>query len=304
MSYRLYRYRREFNRLITARNTTKSRFLRLFIICLFVIVVYLPFSLWILVNLSSEIKDPYNWNDVHGPKLRTILKIPVFGQVSIEKWVQVATGYVFFFVFGTGTDSHNLYKKMLLALGFGKVFPNLYVKRESGSSTPRSFIVAKAWSSNLSSRAKSMFFSKTDTTVNTLNNSSSTGNNSIALETVTDLRPVTTEDTILSHKQGDAERGPSQSKSAFFKRIFRTDTYRDSVLPLFSRRPVTEFADSDRSVTRAASPRVHSHAWASNKPPSQQASVTDGVHIIREIHQDRHARHQAEQSRRSVEAWA
>jgi len=53
-------------------------------------------------------------------------------------------GYVTFLLFSTSTDAHNTYKKMMLAISLGKLFPSLYVMRETGSSTPSSFISAHA----------------------------------------------------------------------------------------------------------------------------------------------------------------
>ncbi|CAO2649607.1 Nn.00g069920.m01.CDS01 [Neocucurbitaria sp. VM-36] len=304
--YRLYRYRREFHRLIAARNTTKSRFIRLFVICIFVILLYLPYSFWLLVSLSSAIKDPYNWNEVHGPNFNTIMRIPAFGQVPIEKWVQVATGYAIFFVFGTGTDSHNLYKKMLLALGLGKIFPSLYIISESGSTTPSNFINARAWGSQLSTRAKSMFWSKAHgtniSTTDTYNNS--TCNNSTVTDTISDLHNVTTEDIVLKQNQERIQQDSTSTEPSFFKRVFLRQSTRHTGLPLFSRRSITEITDTTDSVTRSLAPGVHASAWASEDLGARQGRDRDVVHVVHEVHQDRCKRGEIEKERRSTDAWA
>ncbi|KAF1850864.1 STE3-domain-containing protein [Cucurbitaria berberidis CBS 394.84] len=304
--YRLYRYRREFHRLIAARNTTRSRFIRLFIICMFVILVYLPYTFWVLGNLFGAIQDPYDWNHVHGPQFNTVMKVPVFGQVSIEKWVQVATGYVIFFVFGTGTDSHNLYKKMLLRLGCGRIFTSLHVMRESGNSTPSGFITARTWGSNLSSRAKGMFWSNSGTKIvsatDTLDDS--TCSNSVMLNSISHLHNITTEDTLLKQKQEGTQHGSSLLEPSFLKRVFRCQGHRHPVLPLFSRRSITELTETDKSATGSVSPGVHAFAWASEAPVSNQVRDQDVVHVVREIHQDRRERHEVENERKSTDAWA
>jgi pheromone a factor receptor len=131
LSYRLYRYRREFSRLVAARNTTKSRFVRLFVICLIVIAVCLPYTAWLVVDVLKVINGPYSWSRVHNPEtFHNILKVRMFGHVAPDKWGQVATGYVVIFVFGTGSDAHNTYKKMLLALGLGRFFPTSCARAE------------------------------------------------------------------------------------------------------------------------------------------------------------------------------
>jgi pheromone a factor receptor len=161
LSYRLYRYRREFVRLVAARNTTKSRFIRLFIICIVIIAAYVPYTIWLLVVICRTLTDTYSWHRVHNPaSFHSIIKQPVHGVVSVDKWGQVASGYVLFFVLGTGADAYNTYKKMLTAMGLGRIFPSLYILRESGASTPNSFLNARSWTESLSSKAKGMFWSR------------------------------------------------------------------------------------------------------------------------------------------------
>jgi pheromone a factor receptor len=240
LSYRLYHYRREFARLVAVRNTTKSRFIRLFVICLIIITIYVPYTIWLLVVLCRAVVDPYSWSRVHDPqRFNTIVKAPSFGQVTVDRWGEVVSGYIVFFVFGTGSDAHNMYKKMLLAIGLGKIFSRLYVVRDSGNSTPNSFIVARTWTSNLSSKAKSMFWSRTNLVISTFDNP--TRNNSVALDSVQRLRSVSNE--VLAIEQREA---PHHS---LFARIFFRKTRQQPVLPLFEYHPhcLTETSEIDLS---------------------------------------------------------
>ena len=95
------------------------------------------------------------WNSIKNHRLDVILKFQSNGVVHLDKWGQIAMGFVTFLLFGTGTDAHNTYKKMLLFFGLGKIFPSLYIMRESGSSTPSSFIAARLWTESCVSKAKS-----------------------------------------------------------------------------------------------------------------------------------------------------
>ncbi|KAF2024920.1 kinase-like protein, partial [Setomelanomma holmii] len=269
LSYRLYRYRREFLTLISARNTTKSRFIRLFVICLIVIAVYVPYTTWLLFMLCRAITDTYSWDRVHHPStFNTILKVPALGQVTVDRWGQVATGYVLFFVFGTGKDAENTFRDMALALGLGRCFPGLHERRESGHSTLHSFIAARSWSRSLSSRAKSMFWNtRTD----------SVDGSAVAMKS---LGRVTTEERGL---HPSSEAGAS-NKQSFFARLFARNSDQRSFLPIFSRPTVTEMTDIDtgKLANRDHSPGASAHAWATDKSSSRCVSECDGVHVVRE----------------------
>ncbi|KAF2181807.1 STE3-domain-containing protein [Zopfia rhizophila CBS 207.26] len=293
--YRLYRYRREFSRLIAARDTTKSRFLRLFIMSAMLIVLVLPYSIYVLYFNTNQTVDEYSWSGVHGPGWNSVVKVPMAGQVQYDVWGKIAVGYIAFFVFGTGSDANNLYKKMLCSIGLGKVFPNLYRMSESGSSTPSS--VSRRWCS-LSSRAKS-FFSKNTSVTETLPTASRNESVAVNLHTTSrnesttekssttsksnSLYPISTSDPISPH------RSPSPSNLSFFQRLFsRRNGSHQPALPLFLKKSVDEVTEAEKS-TRSTSPGVYSHAWASESSAQAQARESIGVHVVREVRQDRDA---------------
>ncbi|KAF2630214.1 STE3-domain-containing protein, partial [Macroventuria anomochaeta] len=176
---RLYRYRREFSRLVTARNSTKSRFFRLFLMCMVFLLAVAPYSVYPFYYFCSsmaEFEYDSEWEELQGNRRNMILKFPSDGQVHIDKWGQICLGYVIFLLFGTGTDAQNTYKKMLLVFELGKIFPSLYVMRESGTSTPSRFISVRTWTSSCMSKAKS-YFSKGDSQISSFGGS--TFNNSV-----------------------------------------------------------------------------------------------------------------------------
>ncbi|CBY01194.1 similar to pheromone B alpha 2 receptor [Plenodomus lingam JN3] len=273
--YRLYRYRREFSRLISARNTTKSRFVRLFILCMITVVAYTPYTIWLLITLCGAIKDPYDWDSIHGPQFNTIMMIPALGQVSIERWIQVATGYVIFFVYGTGADAHNLYKKMLLLVGLGKWFPSLY----NLNSAPSTFIAARSWSSSVSSKAKSMFWSKSDSETETMDGT--TANGSVRHNSVTPTQVVPTRCNTLTL---------TSRLISFFTSILARQPRRTDVLPLYSpdytgRSLVSISQAQVQPSVHHASIGIETHAWATDEPAVPGASGANGVQVSRELRQ-------------------
>jgi pheromone a factor receptor len=246
LSYRLYRYRREFVRLVAARNTTKSRFIRLFAICIIIIAAYVPYTLWLLSRVCRTVTAQYSWQRNHDPAtFNSIVKIPVNGTVTVDKWGQVASGYVLFFVFGTGSDAYNTYKKMLLLVGLGRVFPSLHVMRESGANTPNSFINARSWTESLSSKAKSIFWSRS---------------NSV------------TEETSVS---GTRHEQQHVREISWFGRLFGQRSRQLSVLPVF-------LAHRKRSVAELTVSDTHKRDISSGAS-APQCSVDGDVRVFHEV---------------------
>ncbi|KAF2823890.1 STE3-domain-containing protein [Ophiobolus disseminans] len=276
LTYRLYIYRQEFARLISARNTTKSRFIRLLIICLIVIVVYVPYTCYLLAALVRLMQgqEPYSRGRVHdSTTFNTIMRVPTYGRVPIDKWGQVATGYVIFFVFGTGADAWKTYKKMGLALGLGKWFPALYKDEESGNSTPTSM---RTWTS----RTKSALWSRSGSVSAPTTTGDTMRNTSVVMAELPEFRSTMTEEPVLPPRESTSTR------SSFLSRIFSRTVVPHAVLPLFTHRShfIPETRDS-RPPPRDRSPGVSARAWAtqSDKSSSRHESETDGVRVFREV---------------------
>jgi pheromone a factor receptor len=294
--YRLFRYRQEFSRLLNARNTTKSRFIRLFTICIVTLLFYVPYNLaafWLFLN-EVPWQAPYNWDEVHGPKFNTVIRVPTHGQVHLDKWGQVMTGYVIFLIFGTGSDAYDTYKKILIAVGLGKVFPSLYIMHESGGGTPSSFISARGWTASCASKAKSIFSSRSQS-VSHLETDISIGNmrnNSVVLESIPDPRPESSAASILP--QGSAS---PPTRASFFNRFF-TRGREQPILPVFSQRKVP---CADESAVASADQSFSAHVWAADDLALQRNSEPSGVQVIHEIHQAREERGRPD---RKSDIWA
>lgn len=126
--YRLFKYKRDFSFIVSSSGTTtKSRFLRLLIISLLLLVGSYPVQLYLLYfNLTEYLPWlPYSWSYVHGPQWGEIEKTPMLGQVFFDRWIHVVAGYLLFVFFGFGNDATLMYRSALLKLGFGRCFPGL-----------------------------------------------------------------------------------------------------------------------------------------------------------------------------------
>lgn len=151
--YRLYRYRQEFSRLLEASNTNRSRFLRLFIMSLVLILGILPLQFYLFVLNVNRPQIRYSWSEVHNESWSKIIMVPSGGHVTIDRWVQIGCGFLVFIFFGFGTDAVAMYRSWLVTLGFTRFFPRLK-RRQSSVLSQRG-----SWTS-FGSRTKSMLSSR------------------------------------------------------------------------------------------------------------------------------------------------
>lgn len=160
---------------------------------------------------------------------------------------------------------------MLLAIGLGSIFPSLRVAHESGAATPSSFINARTWTESVASRAKGMFWSRSDSVADTF--AASSRSDSVAMTSMARLKPVGGEVQVMQTVQ------PS-----FFKRWLGRSSQQSSELPLFvDKRSLSaaELVDSDDNKA-GLSPGVSTGAWASNESSPAQGSE-DGVLVLHEV---------------------
>lgn len=266
------------------------------------VLVFVPYMFWILWLFASNLNEPFSWDYVHGPEWNSVVKVPAYGEVRVDKWGQVATGFAAFVIFGTGTDANNTYKRMLCALGLGKIFPRLYVMHESGSSTPRSFRAARGWVSSQGSKAWRLFSKKSDQDTLQSTTASTVPNNSVTstLETPgsTSFRPVESYDPILSQQERANQQhhqptqGPNHGKS-IYNRLFSRRDNRQPILPLFSRKKSYEMAEAEKSPTETIPPgsNFRAHVSVPRNSNADQAASSEGVIVVREVYQKDSSRH-------------
>ncbi|KAH7122602.1 pheromone A receptor-domain-containing protein [Dendryphion nanum] len=290
--YRLQRYRREFHRLISARNTTKSRFIRLFLISMLIIIFLLPYSFFTLYKNAEQVTDDYSWDAVHGSTWNSAIKVPTGGVVRFDTWIHITQGYLVFIIFGTGADAYNTYKRILCTIGLGKVFPSLYIITESGSSTPSSLTFARSWVSAYTNKAKSAFSRKSSVT-ETL----PTRCDSIPTSTATSNTPknmslnvIPTNEPFIQQPQLSHEP-TMRTKQYFLGRVFTRRRGKHPLLPLFTKKSTEQTTGTEKSSpTNTQSTSISAHAWASDSPTTvhigDPTAGISGVHVVHEVRQD------------------
>ena len=147
------RYKKSFSVVLASADSsmTKRRFLRLFLMALTLIIVLSTSQAYVLYKNSSMPFIPYKWSVVHDKEAwRTITFIPTNGVVIYDRWAQIATGFVVFLFSGLGTDAVKFYRRFLLKLGLGKIFPRL----AADHSTRRRSHATDSQASSVGSRAR------------------------------------------------------------------------------------------------------------------------------------------------------
>lgn len=143
------RYRKDFASVLSASNSkmTKSRFLRLFMLSMVLIVIMLPTQFYVFYrNATGRMFNPYSWSHVHGEGWNSADLIPTAGAVQYDRWPQLAVGFALFPFFGLGEDAQKMYRNALLKLGFVRLFPRLHRERSMSSGNSRLFGSPTRWS--------------------------------------------------------------------------------------------------------------------------------------------------------------
>ncbi|KAI7645485.1 hypothetical protein KC318_g20011, partial [Hortaea werneckii] len=153
--YRLCRYRRTFSIILAHNDTTKSRFLRLYILCIVWLLAIIPLSSWTLsVNVGSQ-QGHYNWVETHDySKWNDIAMIRSDGDIVFDRFSWLGCGIMVFLTFGFGKEAVSMYRNGLLAVGLGRLFPGL------GSDHARSNITIFGSIGSLGSKTKLYFTRK------------------------------------------------------------------------------------------------------------------------------------------------
>jgi len=140
---RLYRYRLAFASILSNSNLTKSRFMRLYLLCILWIFGWVPVECYLLYGSLEDARTNFHWSVAHNPALwNDIRLVPSNGHIIYVPYVWLAEAFTVFIFFGFGKEAVNMYRSGLLTLGFGRVFPSLHpehVRQGSVTSTIRSF---------------------------------------------------------------------------------------------------------------------------------------------------------------------
>jgi hypothetical protein len=157
LTIRLYRYRRDFQYLVSAASTTRSRFMRLFLLALFTVFMVMPAQLVVIIAMAGFEMHPYSWSVVHNWDVE--VRVPSNGHIL--EWahlIWIPSGFLVFLFFGFGRDARTMYVGWLVKAGAGNIFPSLLEENQSPNGTGKTGLL-----SSMASKAKSLF---TNSTVN------------------------------------------------------------------------------------------------------------------------------------------
>ena len=267
--------------------------------CMVFLLVVVPYSIYpfyyFCVTMTTYKIDEAWWNSIKDHRYSVILKFQSNGMVHLDKWGQIAMGFVTFLLFGTGTDAHNTYKKMLLFFGLGRVFPSLYIMRESGTSTPSSFIATRRWTSSCVSKAKCYLSKRRSSTFSSFSGTTLNKNSrcdSVALDNLDSihLHSVSSATPVLPERSSAPPTHPT-----LLKRLFTRSGGPGPILPLFSQRSATPAPESEKTAAESAGEGFSARAWAAVSPSSRRNDNPAGVVVFREVHLDEEAREGGEQ---------
>ncbi|KAL6929120.1 hypothetical protein ACO0SA_002460 [Hanseniaspora valbyensis] len=105
----------------TDSGLTLSRFSRIIFFCLLIILIMCPVSIYNFVTTCQKVTGRYSYQQNHEngswwniPKLST-------NKPFYSVWIYMAMAYCSFFIFGTSSDSLNMYLSCLKKIGFKKI---------------------------------------------------------------------------------------------------------------------------------------------------------------------------------------
>ena len=153
--HRLIKYRRHISSILSAPQCryNQSQFARLFAMSTALIIIFLPVALYILVqnSLYQGQHYSYSWIRIHD-WTDSIFLVPSSGRQNFGRWLEVVTGFVVFISFGLGGDGLLMYRRLLLKLGLGKIFPRLKLRHNEEARA----VLQSPWHTSLSTRFGSM----------------------------------------------------------------------------------------------------------------------------------------------------
>ena len=115
-----------FESILANSNTNKSRFLRLYGLCVVCILGWFPIELYIVHENTLAPLGHYSWHEVHNSTMNNdMVLVRSEGTIVYDRWIWLSGGVIIFLFFGFGRDAVAMYRSMLLSMGMERVFPSL-----------------------------------------------------------------------------------------------------------------------------------------------------------------------------------
>src|SRR5579859_3367166 len=91
---------------------SKTEFNRLLVTVLSVLVLYLPLSIYILIQYVKLPRLPFDWEDIHGPLWGVIVMLPA-DRVPWTSWIGPALALTSFFFIGFTRNARRFYESCI-----------------------------------------------------------------------------------------------------------------------------------------------------------------------------------------------
>ncbi|KAH8815630.1 pheromone A receptor-domain-containing protein [Xylogone sp. PMI_703] len=135
--YRLRKHRHHFSNTLssTGSGLTATRFLKLFMLSVSLLIIYLPVTLYFLYNniKNSYPLIPYSFSRVHNPVTWDpiiFLRLDDIPGLQWDGWIPISMGFLIVFFYGIGDEAIDLYRDILVKAGLGDVWPSLKQPRQ------------------------------------------------------------------------------------------------------------------------------------------------------------------------------
>lgn len=152
----MHRYRRDFTALLAHSDTNRSRFARLFAICLVWLAVSVPLQAYVISQQAGTPHVAFDWARVHDAAAwREVAMVPSQGTVAYTRYIWLGGAFMVFVFFGFGRDAGRLYARGLRAVGLGGCLPVLARAGEVGRRASHAGTI-----SSVGSRARLLFSRK------------------------------------------------------------------------------------------------------------------------------------------------
>lgn len=105
-----------------------SRFSRLLIFCMVIILIMFPFSMYSFVSDLKNVSPMYrhySFKETHNSALWNVILHFDPGQPLYSVWLYIVMSYLVFLIFGLGSDALNMYANFLRTIGLGVVIDSI-----------------------------------------------------------------------------------------------------------------------------------------------------------------------------------
>lgn len=121
--YVFYKKRKDVRDILHCTNSglNVTRFSRLLIFCMLIILVMFPFSVYSFVVDLGTLGGSYRFKDIHNDATWNMILHIDLAKPMYSVWLYILMSYLVFLIFGLGSDALKMYSNFARVIGFGFV---------------------------------------------------------------------------------------------------------------------------------------------------------------------------------------